>query len=164
MSDPSNSTASSSATIGHQRSATERAMPPLGFAMAVSSAGSVLSVLALLTYLYERTSSPLPVGLAVLLNFLPVVTVLPLVAGRMSRWTLRSTAGGAAFLQAAIAGAMALTAAVRGPLLVLYLASSALGLLTQILWISALSALPRLVDSGRLREANVLLQTSSQTG
>jgi hypothetical protein len=132
--------------------------------MAISSAGSVLNVLALLTYLYEQTRSPLPVGLAVLLNFLPVVLILPILGARLGGWSLRLVTGGTAFIQAAIAAVMAVTAAAQGPLVILFAASSALGLLTQVLWIAVLSALPKLLRREQLNSGNVILQVSSQTG
>ena len=55
---------------------------PLYAAMAISSVGSILNSIGLLSYLYHRTGSALPVGLAVLLNFLPVIVIVPLVGSR----------------------------------------------------------------------------------
>jgi hypothetical protein len=155
-----NSTASSATGQRHG----SRALLAVGVAMGISSAGSVLNVLALLTYLYQRTQSPLPLGLAVLVNFLPVVVILPLIAPKLGRWPLWAVTGGAAFIQAIIAGSMTILAATHGPLVVLYVASSALGLLTQILWISTLTALPKLVRAADLSGKNVVLQIASQSG
>jgi hypothetical protein len=157
-------TGSSSSTVSEpavRRTATPRA---LYAAMATSSVGSVLNTIALLAYLYQRTSSPLPVGGAVLVNFLPVVLIVPLIGARLTGHSLRLAASAAAFGQAALVVSMALVVAADGPLLPLYVASAALGVLTQLLWISILSLLPGIVAPARLASTNIAVQLASQTG
>jgi hypothetical protein len=133
-------------------------------AMAISSVGSVLNIIGLLAYLYYRTGSALPVGLAVLLNFLPVILIVPFAGSRLTPDSLRTVASGAAFGEAALAGLMAIVVAHDGPLAPLFVASAALGVLTQLLWISVLSQLPRIVAAGRIRSGNIAIQLASQTG
>lgn len=162
MNASSSSTASS--PVRREADSDRRLWIALGVGMGVSSAGAVLNMLALLTYLYERTESPLPVGAAVVLNFLPVVVFLPLITSRLGTWSLRGVTAGTAFLQAVIAGMMAITAGTQGPLIILFASSAALGLLTQVLWIAVLSALPKLLSTGKLGRGNALLQTSTQSG
>lgn len=136
----------------------------LAVANAVSTAGSVLNVVALLTYVYVRTGDSLPVGLAVLVTFLPVALVMPLISGQLARGSLRSIAIGASLLQAGLAAAMAALAAGDGWLPLLYGCASALGLLAMVQRICILSLIPRLVGKDNLAATNLMLQVSSQVG
>jgi hypothetical protein len=63
-----------------------------------------------------------------------------------------------------VSGGMAVAAATGAPLVVLYVSSSALGLLSMAQRVAILSMLPRLVPREQLSRTNLLVQTSSQVG
>lgn len=153
-------------------SSTESESQPFGLsaqrilitANGVSTAGSVLNVIALISLIFGATGESLPVGAVVLVSFLPVAVVTPLVAGRLGRSAPRRRAVLLTAGQAALAGGMALLAAARAPVGWFYLCAAALGLAAMLLRLTILSVIPELVGRERLTKVNVLVQVSSQLG
>jgi hypothetical protein len=136
----------------------------LANANAISTAGSALNTIGLLTYAFAVTRSSVPVGVAVLVGFLPVTVCAPLLSHWLSGVTLRRTGVATAFGQAAAAGAMAAITFWHGPLALLYACAGLLGLLAMTLRLTILTSLPELVAKERLTSANIRLQVSSQVG
>jgi hypothetical protein len=131
---------------------------------AISSAGSILNLVAFLDYTYERTRQPLPVGIAVLINFLPAVVIMPLLQRRPPVRDLRRRSAELAFAQCAIAASMAAAVVLAAPLWLLYVASGTMWLLSQVGRIWIVTMLRDHVAADRLRAANVTLQVASQAG
>ena len=130
----------------------------------ISVAGNVLTLVALVTYLFERTGSSLTVAGVVLLGFAPVALMLPLLGPRLAGRPLHSVGAGIAVLQAAVSLAMAAAALATASILVLYLAAATQGILGMVMRVTVLSNLPRLLETGMLTQANLMLQLSSQIG
>lgn len=141
----------------------ERGALTLVMANAVSTSGSVLNVIAFLTEIYATTRRPLTVGLAVLVNFLPVAVLAPFVS-RWIRGTAPRRSGTAMAVAQAAAAAVMAAVSVHGTLVVLYVCAGLLGVMGLIVRLIILSALPRLVAPRRLAAANVTVQISSQAG
>ena len=133
-------------------------------ANAISVAGNVLTLVALVSYLYERTGSPLTVAGVVLLGFAPVSGILPLLGPRLAGRSLRTVGTGVGAVQAAVSLGMAAAAAATAPVAVLYVAVAMQGILSMILRVTVLSNMPRLLPPEQLPGANLLLQVSSQLG
>jgi hypothetical protein len=135
----------------------------LAAANAVSTSGSVLNVIAFLTEIYTTTRHPLTVGLAVLVNFLPVTILAPFISRWIRGMAPRRSGLILALAEAGAAAGMAVISA-GGPLVMLYVGAGLLGVLGLVVRLIILSALPRLVAAKRLTRANVTLQISSQAG
>jgi hypothetical protein len=142
----------------------ERAGAWLAAGLGVSAGGSVLNLLAFLDEVNARTHRPLPLGLAVLVNFVPAGVLMPFIGRLLAGRDLRGLAILLGVVQAALAAAMAVVIVTRAPLLLLYVASAVLWLLVQVTRICISTVLPAYVPRERLRTVNLTLQIGTQLG
>jgi hypothetical protein len=124
----------------------------------------VLGLLAFLGYTYEQTRAAMPVGIAVLVNFLPSAVAMPLLRHWIHRRDPRRLAMQVAWVQAALAAGMAVVVHLAAPLPLLYVMSAVLWLLAMIARIALVTLMPVYLAADRLKPANLTLQVASQAG
>lgn len=132
-------------------------------ATGTSTAGSVLNVVAVLSYTYAATGAPVSLGVAVVSGFLPVALLLPVIGGRLPVGSERRTVLLAVLAQAAGAATMAALSVTRW-LVAMFLLVAAMGVLAMITRISLLCLLPRVAGPAGLTGANLRLQVAAQLG
>ncbi len=133
-------------------------------AVAFSSSGSGLSVVAVNYYLYVRTHAALSVGLAVLVTFVPPAVVIPALQPLFHQGRLKQLSYLIPLAQAGTTLLLALWTSRDGAVWGIYGFLTLLGCLVQLSWIATYSLLPHLRGLVPPVRANAWLHGASQWG
>ncbi len=133
-------------------------------AVAFSSSGSGLSIVAVNYYLFEHTHVALSVGLAVLVSFVPPAVLVPMLRPVFLGRRLKRVAFTIPLVQSGTTFLLALWIGVGLGLWAIYVLLTVLGVLVQLSWIAIYSLLPQLRGPVPPVRANAWLHGASQCG